>query len=94
LTRIRKEKFDNRRRVDLTDSQADWCDGKSDELGISFMALIRKLINEKMKLEKEVSPNRNTDTTAILEKSRAPSNGLYTAEQVAALLSAVTGKKS
>lgn len=93
MTRVRKEKFDNRRRVDMTDSQADWCEVKADEQGISFMAFIRKLINEKMKAEKGLSLNRHTDTTAIPGQNRAHPDGLYTAEQVAQLISAITERK-
>jgi hypothetical protein len=89
MTRSRKEKFDNRRRVDLTDTQSDWCDAKADELGISLMALIRKLITEEMQHEKSVSQNKPTDTTANSGTKSTHSNGLYTAEQVALLLDAV-----
>ena len=87
--RTRREKFDNRRRVDLTDSQADFLDSKADEKKCSFMAYVRKLIDDDMK---QLSPNDDTNNTSKQGQNWTQPTGLYTAEQVAQLISAM-GKR-
>jgi hypothetical protein len=88
MQRKRKEKFDNRRRVDFNDTQADFCDSKSDELGLSFMAYIRKLVNEEMARDKELSQPSEQGNTSISGQNRTSPDGLLTAEQVAQVIGA------
>lgn len=91
--RKRREKFDNRRRVDFTDSQADFLDSQADELKISFMAYVRKLVDDDMKrfsTNVEISTTSNVGTNGTRPKE--PQTGLFTAEAVALLLNAM-GKK-
>lgn len=91
--RKRREKFDNRRRVDFTDSQADWLDSQADELKISFMAYVRRLVDQDME---QVSQNGDAQNTSKSGDNRARPNGLcqglFTAEQVAQLINSVVKK--
>lgn len=93
MPRQRKEKFDNRRRVDFTDTQADFLDSLSAELNVSFMAVVRKLVDEKMK---QLSANESAKTTSTMGTNSARPKvlapGLFTAESVAQLLNAMSKK--
>jgi hypothetical protein len=91
--RKRREKFDNRRRVDFTDSQADWLDSQADELKISFMAYVRKLVDddmERLSLNSDALNTSNSGTNGT--RSKVLPAGLFTAEAVAQLLNAM-GKR-
>lgn len=76
----------------MTDTQTEFCDAKSDELNLSGMAYIRKLIDEEIKREKELSQGKSLETTSelgqVLSRPKVLS-GLYTAEQVALLIKAL-----
>lgn len=87
--RLRREKFDNRRPVDITDSQSDFADKRADELKLSFMAYIRKLIDDDMK---QLSQQKDGLNTAKPVTNQAQPYGLYTADQVAQLINAI-GRK-
>lgn len=93
MARLRREKFDNRRRVDFTDTQADFLDARADEKKMSFMAYVRKLVDEDMK---QLSQQKNDISTSNVgtngSRPKVLDTGLYTAEQVAELLMAVTKK--
>lgn len=76
----------------MTNTQAEFCDSKSDELNLSFMAYIRKLIDEEIRRDKELSQGNSSETTSGLgQVLSCPKvlEGLYTAEQVALLLKAM-----
>ena len=90
--RKRREKFDNRRAIDFTDSQADFLDSQADELNMSVMAYVRKLVDDDMKRVSQISDTRNTDNLATNGIRPKELQGLFTAESVALLLNAM-GKR-
>lgn len=91
--RKRREKFDNRRRVDFTDTQADFLDSQADENRSSFMAVVRKAVDEYMKA---LSLNEDTKNTSNMgtnsDRTKVLPDGAYTAEQVAQLINAMRPK--
>jgi len=93
MPRLRREKFDNRRRVDFTDSQADSIDLEADRLKTSFMAIVRKAVDEYME---RVSQQKQDNSTSKVgtngSRPKVLDTGLYTADQVAELLKALTKK--
>ena len=91
--RKRREKFDNRRPIDFTDTQSDWLDSQADELNMSVMAYVRKLVDDDMKRLSPIGDAQNTDNSVT--KGIRPKElqaGLFTAESVALLLNAM-GKR-
>lgn len=80
--------------MDLTDTQADHLDSRADEKKMSFMAYVRKLVDEDMKqLSQQKIDNSTSNVGTNSSRPKVLETGLYTAEQVAELLKAALTKK-
>ncbi len=90
--RKRREKFDCRRPIDFTNTQSEWIDSRADELNMSVMAYIRKLVDDDMERVSQIIGIQNTANSATKGIRPKELQGLFTAESVALLLNAM-GKR-
>jgi hypothetical protein len=90
VTRGRRDLFDIPRKLYLNDELSDFADLVCEKRNMSFSRFIRLLIEEYMRrCEKELSDKKQVDTSPKKATTQDQPNGLYTAEQVALLITAV-----
>ena len=91
----RKEFFDIPKKLYINEQLSDWADLFCEEKSMSFAGYVRWLITEhKERVENELSKQIQIDNSPKEDPVFPHPNGLYTADQVAHLINALTGKKS